>query len=152
MSLTDGLSYLGAADVVERGVGNGYAFGRFEGFACCVEFVAWATVDDDRVGLQYLFPFVPFMEILPVVGADDEVECVLRIGFGEFGKGADGVGGYGECPLKVGYANACGALCCEAGYVQAFVVVEDVGVCRLLQRVERRNQKPHFIDNLLFYE
>ena len=27
LSLTDGLSYLGAADVVERGVGNGYAFG-----------------------------------------------------------------------------------------------------------------------------
>ena len=27
LSLTDGLSYLGAADVVEWGVGNGYAFG-----------------------------------------------------------------------------------------------------------------------------
>lgn len=139
MSLADGLSYLGAADVVERGVGNGYAFGRLEGFACCVEFVAWAAVDDDGVGLQYLFPFVPFVEILPVVGADDEVECVLRIGSGEFGKGADGVGRDGERSLEVGHANAFGALCCEAGDVQAFVVVEDVGVCRLLQRVERRN-------------
>ena len=92
------------------------------------------------------------MEILPVVGADDEVECVLRIGFGEFGKGADGVGGDGECSLKVGHANACSVLCGEAGYVQTFVVVEDVGVCRLLQRIERRNQKPHFIDNLLLDE
>ena len=76
----------------------------------------------------------------------------MRIGSGEFSKGADGVGGDGERSLEVGYANAFGALCCEAGNVQAFVVVEDVGVCRLLQRIERRNQKPHFINNLLFYE
>lgn len=77
---------------------------------------------------------------------------MLWICFGEFAEGVDHVGWDGQAVLEVGNSDAVHPFRGEAGDVQTLGVVKDVGIGRLLQRVHRGNQKPHFIDNLLLYE
>lgn len=99
-----------------------------DGLACCIKVVAWATVDDDGVGGEYVLPFIPLVEVAPVVCADDEAELVLWICFGEFAEGVDHVGWDGQAVLEVGNSDAVHPFSGETGDVQTLGVVKDVGI------------------------
>ena len=162
----DALSYLftqlGGGDVVERGVDYLYALDGLrvlkglkslkggEGLkGVRGNVVAWTSVDEDFVTLEYLFVLVPSVEALPVVGSYDKDELVLRICLGELVEGIEHIGWKRQMVLEIGCPEPWDALYGKLCHAQTVVVGRELGGLCLLEGVEGGYKKPYFIDQAL---
>lgn len=147
VSTLQSLAYLRGTDIIQVGIYHRH--GTWQ--PSLLNVIAWTTIHQYAISSQYLLIVIPTVEIMPIVGANNKLKRVLRIGSTELRQCVDHIRGQGKAAFKIRHTHTRHALSGQLRHAQTMSIRSDRFRLALFKRIERRNEQTQLIHKILTY-